>query len=49
MTESEDQRGNGIDPVLVERLGEIASRLALSEIEVKHGDLAIRISRQMTR
>ena len=46
MTETEEQREGGIDPQLVERLGEIVARLSLSEIEVKHGDLAIRISRQ---
>ncbi len=48
MTEPEDKREDGIDTRLVERLGEIVARLALSEIEVKQGDLAIRISRQTT-
>ena len=46
MTEPEDKREDGIDTRLIERLGEIVARLALSEIEVKQGDLAIRISRQ---
>jgi acetyl-CoA carboxylase biotin carboxyl carrier protein len=37
----------GIDPGLVETLAEIASRLGLSEIEVAHGDLRIRVARQL--
>lgn len=36
-----------IDPKLVERLGEIATRLDLSEIEVVQGDLKIRVARQI--
>ena len=36
-----------IDPGLVERLAEIASRLGLSEIEVAQGDLRIRVARQL--
>jgi acetyl-CoA carboxylase biotin carboxyl carrier protein len=36
-----------IDPQLVETLGEIATRLDLSEIEVVHGDLKIRVARQI--
>jgi acetyl-CoA carboxylase biotin carboxyl carrier protein len=35
-----------IDPQLVETLGEIATRLNLSEIEVAQGDLKIRVARQ---
>jgi acetyl-CoA carboxylase biotin carboxyl carrier protein len=34
-----------IDPLLVETLGEIATRLDLSEIEVAQGDLRIRVAR----
>lgn len=37
-----------IDPALVEQLAEIASRLGLSEVEVEHGDLRIRVARQVT-
>lgn len=36
-----------IDPLLVERLADIASRLGLSEIEVAQGDLRIRVARQL--
>lgn len=35
-----------IDTGLIETLAEIATRLGLSEIEVQHGDLKIRVSRQ---
>ncbi|HZV04589.1 MAG TPA: acetyl-CoA carboxylase biotin carboxyl carrier protein subunit [Gemmataceae bacterium] len=35
-----------IDPHLVEKLGEIANRLDLSEIEVSQGELKIRVTRQ---
>jgi acetyl-CoA carboxylase biotin carboxyl carrier protein len=35
-----------IDPHLVETLGEIATRLDLSEIEVVQGELRIRVTRQ---
>ncbi|MGO9006348.1 MAG: acetyl-CoA carboxylase biotin carboxyl carrier protein [Beijerinckiaceae bacterium] len=38
---------SAIDPGLVERLAEIASRLGLSEIEVAQGDLRIRVARQL--
>jgi len=38
----------GIDPKLVETLGEIATRLDLSEVEVVQGDLKIRVARQMS-
>jgi len=34
-----------IDTSLIEALAEIATRLGLSEIEVQHGDLKIRVSR----
>ncbi len=37
-----------IDPQLVETLGEIATRLDLSEIEVVQGDLKIRVARQIS-
>jgi acetyl-CoA carboxylase biotin carboxyl carrier protein len=36
-----------IDPELIERLAEIASRLGLSEIEVAQGELRIRVARQI--
>jgi len=36
-----------IDPTLIERLAEIASRLGLSEIEVAQGELRIRVARQL--
>ncbi len=36
-----------IDPSLVEKLAEIASRLGLSEIEVAQGELRIRVARQL--
>lgn len=36
-----------IDPRLVERLGEIATRLDLSEVEVAQGQLRIRVARQI--
>jgi acetyl-CoA carboxylase biotin carboxyl carrier protein len=35
-----------IDPQLIETLGEIATRLDLSEIEVAQGDLRIRVARK---
>jgi acetyl-CoA carboxylase biotin carboxyl carrier protein len=46
MTEEAEKPAGGIDPKLIETLGEIASRLDLSEIEVKHGGLEIRIARK---
>jgi len=36
-----------VDTRLVEKLGEIATRLNLSEIEVQNGDFAIRVSRNI--
>jgi acetyl-CoA carboxylase biotin carboxyl carrier protein len=42
----EPKSDKGIDPKLVERLGEIATRLDLSEIEVVQGELKIRVARQ---
>lgn len=36
-----------IDIALVETLAEIVTRLGLSELEVEHGDLKIRIARQL--
>jgi acetyl-CoA carboxylase biotin carboxyl carrier protein len=42
------EAATGIDPQLVEILGEIATRLDLSEVEVAHGDLKIRVARQIT-
>lgn len=44
-TQSADR---SIDPRLVETLGEIATRLDLSEIEVVQGDLKIRVARQIS-
>lgn len=38
---------SGIDPALVESLASIVSRLDLSEIEVEHGGLKIRVARQL--
>ncbi len=54
MKEPVPQQGEGsnessaaqIDTALVETLAEIAKRLELSEIEVQHKDLKIRVSRQ---
>ncbi len=37
-----------IDPALIEQIGEIANRLGLSEIEVQHDDLRIRVARQVS-
>jgi acetyl-CoA carboxylase biotin carboxyl carrier protein len=46
-TASEEPKSDkSIDPKLVERLGEIATRLDLSEIEVVQGELKIRVARQ---
>ncbi len=36
-----------IDPGLIEQIGDIANRLGLSEIEVQHDDLRIRVARQV--
>jgi acetyl-CoA carboxylase biotin carboxyl carrier protein len=36
-----------IDPVLVEQLAQIVTRLDLSEIEINQGDLRIRVARQL--
>ncbi|PNG28068.1 acetyl-CoA carboxylase biotin carboxyl carrier protein [Methylocella silvestris] len=36
----------GVDTELVEALAKIATRLGLSEIEIAHGDMKIRIARQ---
>jgi acetyl-CoA carboxylase biotin carboxyl carrier protein len=38
---------SAIDPDLIEKLAEIASRLGLSEIEVEQGELRIRVARQL--
>ncbi len=38
---------NALDTRLVEKLGEIATRLNLSEIEVQNGDFAIRVARNI--
>jgi acetyl-CoA carboxylase biotin carboxyl carrier protein len=43
-----EEPASSIDPHLVERLGEIANRLDLSEIEVAQGDLHIRVARQIS-
>jgi acetyl-CoA carboxylase biotin carboxyl carrier protein len=37
-----------VDTRLVEKLGEIATRLNLSEIEVQNGDFAIRVARNLS-
>ncbi len=37
----------GIDPVLVEKLAEIVSRLSLTEIEIEHNDLRIKVKRAL--
>jgi acetyl-CoA carboxylase biotin carboxyl carrier protein len=42
-----EDKTRSIDPQLVETLGEIATRLDLSEIEVVQGDLKIRVARQI--
>jgi acetyl-CoA carboxylase biotin carboxyl carrier protein len=42
-----EEQPRRIDPQLVETLGEIATRLDLSEVEVVQGDLKIRVARQM--
>lgn len=43
-----EEKGRSIDTELVETLGEIATRLDLSEIEVERGDLKIRVARQIS-
>lgn len=43
-----NNNGNAIDTEFVEALAKIATRLGLSEIEVAHGDLKIRIGRQLS-
>ncbi len=40
--------GGAVDVELVEALAKIVTRLGLSEIEVAHGDLKIRIGRQLS-
>lgn len=40
-----DKTPSAVDTRLVEKLGEIATRLNLSEIEVQNGDFAIRVAR----
>ncbi len=40
-----DKTSGAVDTRLVEKLGEIATRLNLSEIEVQNGDFAIRVAR----
>lgn len=42
-----EAQAKAIDPQLVETLGEIATRLNLSEIEVAHGELRIKVARQI--
>lgn len=44
---SKAERSDNIDPALVEKLAEIASRLGLSEVEVEQGSLRIRVARQI--
>jgi len=43
-----EKTANAIDTRLVETLGEIATRLNLSEIEIQNGDFAIRVARNLT-
>jgi|SRR6516165_878568 acetyl-CoA carboxylase biotin carboxyl carrier protein len=38
----------GIDPQIVEALGHIIQQFDLTEIEVEHGDLKVRVARQMS-
>lgn len=42
-----DAAESGIDPVLVEKLAEIVSRLSLTEIEIEHGPLRIKVKRAL--
>jgi acetyl-CoA carboxylase biotin carboxyl carrier protein len=42
-----DKASSAIDTRLVETLGEIATRLNLSEIEIQNGDFAIRVARNL--
>jgi acetyl-CoA carboxylase biotin carboxyl carrier protein len=42
-----EKTANAIDTRLVETLGEIATRLNLSEIEIQNGDFAIRVARNL--
>ncbi len=41
------QASGSVDTRLVEKLGEIATRLNLSEIEIQNGDFAIRVARNL--
>jgi acetyl-CoA carboxylase biotin carboxyl carrier protein len=41
----EKANSNAVDTRLIETLGEIATRLNLSEIEIQNGDFAIRVAR----
>jgi acetyl-CoA carboxylase biotin carboxyl carrier protein len=42
-----EKASNAVDTRLVETLGEIATRLNLSEIEIQNGDFAIRVARNL--
>lgn len=43
-----DKKTNGVDPALVRELAAILSDTGLSEIEVEHGELRLRLARTMT-
>lgn len=45
---SEKKTTHGIDPALVRELATILSESGLSEIEVEHGELRLRLARTMT-
>jgi acetyl-CoA carboxylase biotin carboxyl carrier protein len=43
-----DKKTNGVDPALVRELAAILSDTGLSEIEVEHGELRLRLARTIT-
>jgi acetyl-CoA carboxylase biotin carboxyl carrier protein len=43
-----DKKTNGVDPALVRELATILSDSGLTEIEVEHGELRLRLARTMT-
>ncbi len=47
LADTDKNAAHGIDTRLVEKLGEIATRLNLSEIEIKNGDFEIRVARSL--
>lgn len=48
MSEKKAQNGGGIEPKLVRELAAILSETGLTEIEVEHGDLKLRLARSVT-